>query len=382
MRMGLFYFNLGDNMENYSIALPSYSIGSDVFTKIEDICKDYGTKAVVIGGKTAMSVVREDLTNALKDSKIEIIDFVWYGGESCYENVEELINNDKVRNAQMLFALGGGKALDTVKCLGTKVNKPVFTFPTIGSNCAGVTCVSIMYTKEGVFKEPFFFSKPPAHCFINTDVMAKAPYKYMWAGMGDTYAKYFESTVSSRGEDTLVHYHRLGVVISNMCLEPILKYGKKALEDNKKGIASYEFEQTILSISITTGIASIFLTAEHIIDYNTGLAHGIFYALTSFPHIEENHLHGEVVGFGVLILLLVDKQYDMFEKMYEFNESVNLPVSIEDIEIEEKDLDLVIEKAVKMPDANHNPYVVTSEMIREAFDKLSSYNKTKIIKEK
>ena len=39
-----------------------------------------------------------------------------------------------------------------------------------------------------------------------------------------------------------------------------------------------------------------------------------FYALTSYPVIEEKHLHGEVVGFGVLLALLVDQQYEEFEK--------------------------------------------------------------------
>ncbi len=55
----------------------------------------------------------------------------------------------------------------------------------------------------------------------------------MWAGIGDTYAKYFEAEMSSRGED-LVHYHALGVTTSQMCLTPLLNT-KKALEDFKSG---------------------------------------------------------------------------------------------------------------------------------------------------
>lgn len=57
----------------------------------------------------------------------------------------------------------------------------------------------------------------------------------MWAGMGDTYAKYFEATMSSRGEE-LSHYVGLGVTISQMCLDPIMKYGRQALKDNKKAL--------------------------------------------------------------------------------------------------------------------------------------------------
>src|SRR5699024_11372926 len=61
----------------------------------------------------------------------------------------------------------------------------------------------------------------------------------------------------------------------------------------------------VLAIVVTTGIASIFLTKDYTPDYNSGLAHAIFYALTAYPVIEERHLHGEVGAFGILIALLV-----------------------------------------------------------------------------
>lgn len=35
------------------------------------------------------------------------------------------------------------------------------------------------------------------HAFIDTEIIAKAPCQYMWAGIGDTYAKYYEATISS-----------------------------------------------------------------------------------------------------------------------------------------------------------------------------------------
>ena len=65
-------------------------------------------------------------------------------------------------------------------------------------------------------KEPFFFAAPPVHAFIDTEILVHSPSRYMWAGMGDTYAKYFESTVSSRGE-ALNHYTQMGVTASKMC---------------------------------------------------------------------------------------------------------------------------------------------------------------------
>lgn len=358
-------------LENYSISLPGYTIGEKAYEKIDEICTPFGSKAVCVGGKTAISKVKDLI---LQSTKLNILDFIWYGGEASYENIDMLKNNDSIAEADMIFAIGGGKALDTAKALAFTIRKTVFTFPTIASNCAGTTAVSIMYNSDGSFKEPFFFPGPAKHCFICTPVIAQSPWKYIWAGMGDTYAKYFESEMSSRGED-LVHYHALGVTTAELCLHPLLKYGKKALDDFKSGINSFEVEQVILSVVVTTGIASNLLTAEHIIDYNTGLAHAVFYALTSYPHIEERHLHGEVVGYGVLVLLLVDHNEDMFRQMYDFNKSVGLPTCLADIEMRKEDLDKLVPMVCSMKDIDHNPYPITEEMVLKAFDKLEKYNK-------
>ena len=132
----------------------------------------------------------------------------------------------------------------------------------------------------------------------------------------------------------------------------------------------------MLAIVVTTGIASILLTAEHTIDYNTGLAHAIFYALTSYPHIEKKHLHGEVVCFGVLILLLADRQFDAFVQLHRFMRKAGLPVSPGEIELTGAEVLDVIPKVCEMPDVQHNPYPITKSLLTEAFARLEEYNTT------
>ena len=352
--------------------LPSYTVGEESYKEIAKFCKPYGSKAVIISGKKSLAAAREKLLAAAKD--MEITGELWFGGEVTYANVEKLMNADEVKAADMIFAVGGGKVIDTCKCLGDKIGKPVFTFPTIASNCACCTSVSIMYSEEGVFLHPYFFLQPPIHAFIDTEIMSKAPAKYFWAGMGDTFAKWYEASISARGDD-LEHYAEMGVTVSRMCVDPIMRYGAKALEDNKKGISSREFRETVLVITAVTALASIYLTRDHTPDYNSGMAHATFYTLTAVKNIEENHLHGEVVAFGVLIALLVDEQYDEFERIYKFNKSVGLPTSLADIEISEAQMEELIPRMPEMSDIRHNPYKITEEMIRAAFSKLAEYNK-------
>lgn len=267
----------------------------------------------------------------------------------------------------MVFAVGGGKAIDTCKCLCIECEKPMFTFPTIASNCAACTSVSIMYHEDGTFFKPHFFTHPAAHAFIDTQIIAAAPYRYLWAGIGDTYAKNYEAEISSRGEK-LPHYTEVGVGFSKMCLTPMLEYGRQALEDNKKGVATEALEQVALAIVVTTAIVSIFLTRDFTPDYNSGLAHACFYALTAYPVIEKEHLHGEVVGFGVLYALLVDGQQEEFEKIYALNKELGLPVRIADIGITEEQFFETMDRIPQMSDIRHYPYAVTKEMLMQAYE--------------
>ena len=52
-------------MENYSIHLPSYSIGDKVYNKIPEICETYGKKIIAIGGHKAINAAREKIEKAI-----------------------------------------------------------------------------------------------------------------------------------------------------------------------------------------------------------------------------------------------------------------------------------------------------------------------------
>ena len=357
------------SMPDYSLRLPAWTVGSRALDAIREVIPA-GKKAAVIGGNKGMAAIRPRLEKAA-EGWVSLLGFLWYGGEASEENIRRLVAEDAVRQADLLFAVGGGKALDTCKALGLRTGKPVYAFPTIASTCAACTAVAILYRPDGRFDAPCFLPAPPVHTFIDTEVIASAPPRYLWAGLGDTYAKYFESEMSSRG-DELAYYHALGVRVSRSCLDPLLQYGEKALRDHREKKATEEVTQVILTVIVTTAIASILLTADRSIDYNTGLGHAVFYALTAFPelHLERDHLHGEVVGFGILVLLLADGQEEMFQKMYAFNRSVGLPTCIGDIGITKRDLEKVLPRILAMPDIAHSPYPITLDMLAGAFRRL------------
>lgn len=355
-------------MPGYNVYLPNYSVGEDCYNEIPDIIRKYGKKAVVVGGKTAIFKAKEALLSGIENSGLEILDFLWYGGDSNMENVEMLKNNPAVKSADMLFAVGGGRACDTVKTLADMLDKPVFTFPTLASNCAGCTALCVIYNKDGTFKEYYYPKQPPYHTFINTKIIAESPYDMFWAGIGDALSKEYEVTFACRDKN-LYHVPLLGLGIAKTCTDPLTTFGKKALHDCKNNKVSFELEQVALDIIILTGIVSNCET--HINQpndkyyYNSSLAHCVYYGSSLIPECEK-HLHGEIVAFGVLCLLTYDNQIAERDKIIAFNKSVGLPVTMGEIGLKNSDLPIIAKKAASVVEWEYVPGTPTTEKFIKA----------------
>lgn len=388
-------------MDNYSILIPSYTVGPDAYRQIPRYCSLYGKTAVVIGGNKAMRAAKEKLLSAVDGTSIRILDFVLYGNEASYEAAAALCLLPAVRDADMIFAVGGGKAMDTSKLVALELKKPFFTFPTIASNCAAASSLAIVYHPDGTFRDFVHYLETSRHVFIDTEIIADAPWEYLWAGIGDTYAKYYEVTLSARGEQ-LPHYLAVGVHMSRMCMETLLQHGEQALAYNKSccGYTGYaspgsdlssgsgavptdhgaapqsafsgsdSLRDCALAVIITTGWVSMLVAREHNMDYNGGVAHALFYSLCELPGFEETHIHGVVVGFGVLLQLLLDGQTEEFERLRAFNRRIGLPVSFEEIGVSLQDLEKVAERMIRDEDLEHFPYRLTASQILEAARKL------------
>lgn len=349
--------------------LPSYSFGGhEVYDKVPEFTAPYGNKVAIIGGVTALSVAMPILRPVLDKEGIEILAEIPGGGECSYERAREIASMDEVKQADFMFAVGGGKVMDLVKVVAIELeDKPFFTFPTIAATCAASSEAAAVYTPDHVFFGMAFVKHPPLHNFINAQILVEAPERYLWAGMGDTIAKRYEIEFSSRNREK-TYNSQLGLMVAPMCAEPILKYAVQAIADNKAKKRSLAFDEMVMSVVFTTAIVSGSLRE----DYNSNVAHATCYGCATNPETEHKHLHGELVSYGVLVLLLVDQQMDEFNRWYPVYKEIGWPRKLEHLHLTKDYIPNIIDKALSVNDVVVSPYEITRDMMEQAMLKLES----------
>lgn len=350
----------------YTMTFPDYTIGVEAYEKIREVCPRYGKTVVVIGGRKGIEAAQEKMTKAVEGVGLEFTGFLLAGGESSYENVEKICKDQAFLDADMVFAVGGGKAIDTAKQAAHTRHKPFFTFPTVAGSCAAADSIATIYNEDGTFREYAYSNEPPVHVFLCTRMLAQAPVEFLLRGISDTMAKFYEAKIASRGK-RLCHRDGMGIALSRMCLEPLYDYGEQAVADNRAHKATEAFEEVVLSIVMTSGLVSNFAAPE----YNGHIAHTLFTELTNISAGENGCAkHSGLAAYGILLLLLCDGQQEEFTRFYAFCKKIGLPTSRRDICASEEDIRRVFKATEAKQDVGIMPYKITQDMLHEAADKL------------
>ena len=73
-------------------------------------------------------------------------------------------------------------------------------------------------------------------------------------------------------------------------------------------------------------------------------------------------------------MLLVDRQMQEFERIYQFGQEMGFPTCLESLHTKIEQTHAVADKALQGIDVRHYPYTVTQEMILSAISELENYH--------
>ena len=279
-----------------------------------------------------------------------------FGGECSTNEVNRhqalLSGNDAV------IGIGGGKTLDTAKAVAHFAGLPVIIAPTAASSDAPCSRLSVLYTDDGQFDKYLPLPANPNKVVMDTDLIAKAPARFLVAGLGDAYATWFEAAACVKSNAVTMtggHATNAAEAMARLCHDILVADGVKALAAVRKGLRTPAVEQIVEANTLLSGIGfeSSGLAAAHAV--HNGL-----------PALEGTHryLHGEKVAYGTLTqLVLEDRPVADLEEAYGFFRAVGLPTTLAGIGVADatdEDLLRVGELACAPEDTMGNmPFAVT-----------------------
>lgn len=291
-----------------------------------------------------------------------------FGGECSRTEIGRLVDrlDDAEDPIDAVVAFGGGKCLDTGKCVARRLGVPAVSVPTIASTDAPCSAVSVIYDDEGRFDDVEHFTDNPALVLVDTEVITSAPTRYLVAGMGDALATRYEARTCFRNPDarTLLGARMTvaGVALAERSAEVVFEHGAEAARDARRARVTEAVEQVIEANTLLSGMGfeGGGIAAAH------ALATG---GLTALPAVHEHHYHGERVAIGLLTQLALEDETEEAGRVARFLATVGLPVHLRQLSLDPQDgraLTTVAEIAASVPIMANEPFDVTPPMVVEA----------------
>ena len=344
-----------------TIYLPAYTAGKDAYAQAAQTAAGYGKCLLLVGGKRALAAGGDRLIRAL-GNEAELAHTEVFSGLCTDEEAREIAELAKEYGAHVLCAMGGGRVIDTVKAAGELTGLPVFSFPTIAATCAAVTGLSVMHGPDGSFDRILYLKRPPVHAFIDTEILAQSPPRYLRAGLGDSIGKQVETAFCARGEP-LGHSDSVALSIAGGMMEAMQKDAARAMEEIESGQGGEALTNMALLNIISVGCVSLLVRPE----FNGALAHSLNYSLENKPGLA-GCLHGDMVGWGAAVQLAMDGQEDRAKAVLGLLRAMGTACSLKEMgaDISNPEIMEAIRTAARQPDMAFSPYPVSPEMILEA----------------
>lgn len=351
-------------MKKVFISPSKYVQGEDELNNLGLYVNEFGNKALLVASKDDQKRIQSYIDKALVSYPFEIV-YGQFGEECTKKEIHRMKEIAECQHCSVIVGLGGGKALDTSKAASFLSGKPVIIVPTIASTDAPTSKLAIIYSEKSEFEEYFHLHKNPDLVLVDTGIIAKAPSRFLVAGMGDALSTYFEARSCIRsnsnnmpgGKSTKAAY-----ALATLCFETLMEDSIKAKAACDMNVVTQALENIVE--------ANILLSGLGFESSGLAAAHAIHNGLTV---LEETHkfMHGEKVAFGTLVHLVLENAHqEEINRIIGYCKTVGLPTCLKDlgiVDITREKIMAVAKAATAQGETIHNmPFEVTMDNVYAA----------------
>jgi glycerol dehydrogenase-like iron-containing ADH family enzyme len=316
------------SINNHSISPAKVVRGEGAWIESLDLVIGLCKRPLIIGRSSSTKKIRNCLEKDLFLKGIQSISFE-LDHDCCESDIQNAYLISKKHHCDGVIAAGGGKVLDAGKLIADLLGINCITVPLSASTCAGWTALSNIYTPDGKFVRDVTLKKCPNLLIFDHKIVRAAPKRTLASGIADAVAKWYESSLTSNtSQDGFVQQ---AVQMARVLRDQLFLNGYKAFLDP----SSNSWETVAEGCALTAGIIGGLGGAR----CRTAAAHPIHNGLTQLEY-ENKPLHGELVGFGLLVQLYLEEKNSNSQlpkqsksQLTDFFSKLNLPISIESISL-------------------------------------------------
>ena len=320
--------------------------------------------ALVLAGRSPERRLSETWRQTFGDSEIAYMVHP-FGGECSHQEIENVKEVAKKASAAVIVGAGGGKVLDTARAVASELDLPVVNCPTVASSDAPCSALSVLYNEEGRVVDYRVYGRNPDLVLVDTTVIACAPPRLLAAGMGDALATVFEARTCVEGHVRNMRggaSTRSALALAELCYLTLIEDGQNAFTATQHQAVTPALERLVEANTLLSGLGfeSSGLAAAHSVHNGLTVAHG------THPYF-----HGEKVAFGTLVQLVLEgKPSALLDEVMDFCRSVELPITLADIGLEDcapDELERVAKRTIAKGETIHNePFEVNPTMVADA----------------
>ena len=292
--------------------------------------KEIGATARELGATSVVVVADPQLTEAIEVVRLslaaaELPARVIHSPAECTEaGAQALV--DEAGEFDCVVGFGGGKTIDLSKAVSRSTGARLVIAPSIASNDAPTSRLIVLYNDQHKVDRVLLTRHNPDVVLVDTEVIARAPARFLAAGMADALSKKFEVGQCAAAGGTNFFGTRplsTALFLADQAHRVILTHGRGAMAAVEAKTVSNDLENVVEAAVLLSGLA-----------FESGglsLAHALLRGLTALPSCAP-FLHGELVAYGTLVQMAYEGRSDAeIAEQSAFYEVLGLPRSLGDI---------------------------------------------------
>jgi glycerol-1-phosphate dehydrogenase [NAD(P)+] len=309
-------------------------VGSKIIECIGEVCRRLGfnKSALIVAGLKTYDVVGKTVKALLEEEGMKV-DALLVESATIKDSqfVEEKI---KVLKPEVVFGVGGGTKIDVAKLSSANQKVPFISVPTTASHDGIASPVSSV---KGLDKPYSVMAEAPIAIIADTDIIMKAPRRFVISGCGDVISKFTAVKDWKLAHEIKKEYYgEYAASLALMSAELMVQNAEFIKPDKEEGVG------VLLEALISCGVAMSIAGSSRPC---SGSEHLFSHALDM---IASNHaMHGEQCGVGTIMMTYLHRAN--WRRIRATLKRLGAPTNADELGVEKKDVikDLVASSTIR-----------------------------------